>query len=408
MKQEKHVVFVHQTFSSTNSEGSGRANAIAEAMAQAGWRVTIVAGANSYLTGEIPEQHKGRLFSTEHADGYTIHRPWTYSKLHKSYIHRAVYFLVYTFTSAMALMRVPRFDVIVGCSPPITVAASALAAATLRRATFVFEVRDLWPSFPIQMGVIRNRALITVSRYLERVLCRSARLVVSNSPGFEGHLRSLGVGPDRLTLIPNGVDTEAFRPCSPNEDLRTSTGLRRSFTILYIGAHGPANGLHVLLNTAALMAEEGTDVQFLLIGDGKEKADLEARARKEKIDNVTFLRPQPKQRMSDFIALADLCYASLQNIPMFTTTYPNKLFDYLACGKPTLSTIDGVSRKVLEDAQAGIYVEHTPEAIARGIRWAIDNPEELRQMGTRAREAAVKHWDRSRFAQAFVSEMDKL
>jgi glycosyltransferase involved in cell wall biosynthesis len=377
-------------------------------MAREGWRVSIVAGANSYLTGEIPEQHRGRLLSIEHVDGYTIYRPWTYSKLHKSYFHRALYFIVYTLTSVLALMRVPRFDVIVGCSPPITVAAAALAAAKLRRATFVFEVRDLWPLFPIQMGVIRNRVIIAASRYLEQVLCTSARAVVSNSPGFESHLRSLGVGPDRLTLIPNGVDTSTFRPCAVNEKLRRSLHLQGKFTVLYIGAHGPANGLHMLLSAAAIILNEKTNVHFLLIGDGKQKAELEARARREGIVNVTFLRPQPKEQMPDYIALADLCYASLQNIAMFTTTYPNKLFDYLACGKPTLTTIDGVSREVLESARAGIYVPHAAADIARGIHWAADNPEEMRRMGQRARQAAVMKWDRQQFAQTFVSTMNKL
>jgi glycosyltransferase involved in cell wall biosynthesis len=405
--RDRHIVFVHQTFSTTNSEGSGRANAFALAMANAGWRVSIVAGANSYLTGEIPQEHKGRLLSVEECGEYTIYRPWTYSQLHKSYFHRALYFGIYMLTSAIALLRVPRFDVIVGCSPPITVAAAALAASALRRATFVFEVRDLWPSFPIEMGVIRNKALITASRYLEQLLCNSASIVVTNSPGFEQHLRSLGVGPDRLTLIPNGVDIDAFRPTPPSEELRGALGLRGKFTVLYIGAHGPANDLGVLLSAARLLKSQA-DLHFLLIGDGKEKSRLEARARDEDISNVTFLRPQPKERMLEYIALADICFASLQDIPMFTTTYPNKLFDYLACGKPTLTTIDGVSRQVLEAAKAGLYVRHEPVEIAQGIAWAMNHPVDLHRMGERAREAAVRDWDRARFAEDFVAAVDRV
>src|SRR5262249_7665078 len=150
------VVFLHQTYSRANEEGSGRANAIAEEMVRAGYRVSIVAGANSYLTGDMAPEYRGRWLVKEQCDGYEIYRPWTYRNLHKSFFHRAIYFGVYMCTSAWALLRIPRFDTIVGCSPPITVGMAACAVAFLRRSVFILEVRDLWPAFPIQMGIIRN------------------------------------------------------------------------------------------------------------------------------------------------------------------------------------------------------------------------------------------------------------
>lgn len=397
----RHVVFVHQTYSTANAEGSGRANAIAEAMVRAGYRVSIVAGANSYLTGDVPPQYRGRWLVTEQCDGYTVYRPWTYARLHKSFLHRAIYFLVYMLTSAWTLLRVPRFDVIVGCSPPITVAIAAYAAAVLRRATFVLEVRDLWPAFPIQMGIIRNPLIIACSRLVERILYRNARVVVINSPGFREHVTAHGVEHGRLRLVPNGVDVSVFRPLVPDPDLRRDLGLEGKFVVLYIGAHGQANSLDTLLDAAALLRDEPR-VHIMLIGGGKQKPELEARARRGGLRNVTFLAPQPKHDIPRYIAIADLCYASLQNIPMFTTTYPNKVFDYLACGKPTLTTIDGVSREVLEQAGAGMYASHDGSRVAECIRWAMTNREELERMGQRARAVAVRDWDRSRFAEEFA------
>jgi glycosyltransferase involved in cell wall biosynthesis len=408
MNRPRHIVFVHQVYSTANAEGSGRANAIAEAMVRSGYRVSIVAGANSYLTGELPERYRGRWITVEACDGYDVYRPWTYTKMHKSFFHRALYFVVYMCTSAWTLTRLPTFDVIVGCSPPITVAVAACFAALLRRKPFVFEVRDLWPAFPIQMGVIRNRAVVAISRVVERFLYRRACRVVINSPGFTPYLGETGVDLTRVSLVPNGVDIDAFRPLEPDAALRSSLGLDGKFMVLYIGAHGPANALHRLLDVAAIM-KENRSVQFVLIGAGKEKSDLEGRAAAEGLSNVTFLQPRPKDDIPRYIALADLCYASLQNIPMFTTTYPNKVFDYMACGKPTLTTIDGVSRTVLEEAGAGIYVGHADTAsIAAQIEWARSHGAELARMGQAGRARAVAEWDRRRFADAFARLMDEV
>ena len=154
----------------------------------------------------------------------TVYRPWTYANLHKSFFHRALYFLAFMCTSALALLRVPKFDVIVGCSPPITVAVAAWVASVVRRATFIFEVRDLWPAFPIQMGVIRNPLLIRFSCFVERLLYRRARLVIVNSPGFLPHLRENDLPEEKVRLVPNGVDLNSFRPLEPDADIRRGPG----------------------------------------------------------------------------------------------------------------------------------------------------------------------------------------
>lgn len=395
-------MLVNQTFSTSNVEGSGRANALAGALVRAGYQVSVIGGANSYLTGEMPSNVR----RVEACDGYTVYRPRTYAKLHRSYFHRALYFAIYMVSSFWVLLRLPKADVIVGCSPPITVAASAYAASLLKRSAFVFEVRDLWPAFPIQMGVLSNPLFIRVSVWLERLLYRKARLIVINSPGFLPHLAASGVPSDRIRQVPNGVDVDDFKPVDAGAFEREELGLGGKFVVLYIGAHGPANALDRLLEVAAIMRDDSR-AHFLLIGDGKAKPALVARAKQQGLENVTFLPPQPKNGMARYIGAADLCYASLQNISMFTTTYPNKVFDYMACGKAQLTTIDGVSREVIERARCGVFAPHDdPHAIAARIRWAMNHPDELREMGERGRQEAVEKWDRRIFASRFVQLID--
>ena len=272
---------------------------------------------------------------------------------------------------------------------------SAYLLSRLRRVPFVFEVRDLWPDFAIEMGVLRNPLLIRMSRWLEVFLYRRADLIIVNSPGFIPHLRRYAVPAEKIALVPNSVEVEMFNPADRGEEVRRELKLDDKFIVLYAGAHGPANDLYTLLLAAKLL-EEYDDIVFVLVGDGKERPKLMKQAEKLLLRNVLFVPAQPKVRMPAFLAAADVCVAILKNIPMFNTTYPNKVFDYMAAGRPTLLAIDGVIRQVIEDADGGIFVQPgNPEAIANGLLTLYKNPCLLRQQGMNTRSYVATHFNRS-------------
>ena len=142
---------------------------------------------------------------------------------------------------------------------------------------------------------------------------------------------------------------------------------------------------------------------MLLVGDGKERPQLERMAAERQLTNVAIVGPQPKNQMAEFLAASDACVAILKNIPMFTTTYPNKVFDYMAAGRPTVLAIDGVIRKVIEDADGGIFV--TPgddEALAQAILRLYNGRVAAAQMGETAREYVTAHLDRRTQAEKFL------
>jgi glycosyltransferase involved in cell wall biosynthesis len=163
--------------------------------------------------------------------------------------------------------------------------------------------------------------------------------------------------------------------------------------VLYAGALGPANALDVVLDAAAAL--RGTRALFVLVGDGKARTDLERRAAELGLDNVQFVAAQPKERVPGLIAAADACLASLRDIPLFRTTYPNKVFDYMAGGRPVLLQIDGVIREVVEEAQAGVFVPPgDAAALAAAVRRMMDHPDVAREMGRRGRVAVCERFDR--------------
>src|SRR5262249_19159679 len=155
------------------------------------------------------------------------------------------------------------------------------------------------------------------------------------------------VAPAKVSLVANGVDPNMFDPAADGRSVREEYGLNDNYVVLYAGALGMANDLGTLLDAANQLRDQ-SDIHFLLAGDGKERVKLEARAAQLALKNVTFTGALPKSRMPEVLAAADVCVALLQNIPMFTTTYPNKVFDYMAAGRPTMLGIDGVIRKVMD------------------------------------------------------------
>jgi glycosyltransferase involved in cell wall biosynthesis len=228
---------------------------------------------------------------------------------------------------------------------------------------------------------------------------RSARIVV-NSPGFIPVLvEDYDVPQQRVCLVPNGVDVSQFDPLADGGEIREEHGWADRFVVLYAGAHGPANDLTTVLDAASLL-QEHPDIHLALLGDGKEKPALMQTARRRGLGNVTFLPPCSKSEIPQYLAAADACLAGLRDIPMFRTTYPNKVFDYMAAGRPTVLAIDGVIREVMESAEGGIFAQPgDPEAMASAIVQLYRRADGGRSLGLNARRYVAAHFDRQRQVQ---------
>jgi glycosyltransferase involved in cell wall biosynthesis len=387
-----HILLVHQLFIRPDDPGGTRHHELARGLVRRGHRVTILAGTRSYLTGELVARGRREVLEP----GLEILRCGTLSGVHRSFVWRTLGFLTFTLTSLLAGLRLGPADVVWATSPPLLQAASAWSIARVRRLPWIFEVRDLWPAFAIQVGVLRNRLLIVLSQWLERFLYRRADRLVINSPGFLPHLVAAGAAAERIELIPNGVDVSMFDPTGEGRGFRAQHGLGDRFVALYAGAHGLSNDLDVVLSAAASLSGDPR-VVFVLVGDGKEKPRLQAEAKARALNNVVFVPPVPKDSMPEVLAAADCGIAILRPLPLYATTYPNKVFDYMAAGRPVVLAVDGVVRQLVEEAEAGVFV--TPgdaEAMTLAIRRLAADRAEARRMGRRGRKLVEDRFDRPR------------
>jgi glycosyltransferase involved in cell wall biosynthesis len=399
-----HILIIHQAFAELDEPGGTRHHEMALYLAEKGHCVTIIASAVSYLTGEV---RQSRLSHTEQGEGeVNILRVPVYRTLHKSFLHRVVSFLSFMFSSFWAGLQVKKVDIIWGTSPPIFQGLTTWALARLKRARFLFEVRDLWPAFAVAVGVLTNPILIWAAERVEKFLYRRADQLMVNSPGFIPHIQSRGG--KEIELIPNGADAAMFNPDDDGRTFRDAHSLGEGFVALYAGAHGMSNDLDVLLDAAAILKER-KGITLVLLGDGKEKANLIQRAQEMNLENLHFIPSVTKEEMPHALAAADACISILKPIEMYKTTYPNKVFDYMAAGRANILAIDGVVRQVVETAQAGIFVPPgDPTAMAEAITQLTDDPAQTRRMGQAGRAYLEAHFDRPKLAEDLVSLLVRL
>lgn len=391
-----HVLLIHQAFAALDEAGGTRHAEMAHFLASHGHQVTIIASPVSYLTGKNRENKSSWVTRESPEPGITILRTYTYSAIHRSFFHRVLSFLSFMISSFIVGLGIKNVTVVWGTSPPIFQGWTAWLLARLKRVPVLFEVRDLWPAFAIAVGVLHNRFLISLSQWLESFLYRHTDLLLVNSPGFIDHVKKRGA--KNVMLVPNGVDVHMFDPSLHGEKIRQFCGDDSAFIALYAGAHGISNDLNVVLDAAEMLRDK-PGIKIVLVGDGKEKEHLQAYAENKQLSNVIFLPPYPKNEMKNVLAAADVCIAILKPLEMYKTTYPNKVFDYMAAGRATICCIDGVIRKVVEEANGGCFVQPgDPKALADTILELSRDPQKVQQMGSDARAFVEKHFNRQELA----------
>jgi glycosyltransferase involved in cell wall biosynthesis len=294
-------------------------------------------------------------------------------------------------------------------SPPLTVALPGIAAARHWRAPLVFEVRDLWPEAPIQMGALRSPLAQRAARALERAVYREAAEIVALSPGTRDGVIAAGVASERVALIPNASDLDLFSPGLGDGGLRAALGIGEDFVCAYFGTMGEANDLTQAIEAAELLKRRGErGVKFLLQGDGKRRSALERAVRERGLDDVLLLPAGDKLAAARLAAASDACMTLFKDVPILATNSPNKLFDTFAAGRPAIVNTDGWQRELVERNVAGLFVRPgDPADLAEAVLFLRDNPEVARRYGENARALAEREFDRGLLAERLRGVLER-
>jgi colanic acid biosynthesis glycosyl transferase WcaI len=280
--------------------------------------------------------------------------------------------------------------------------------ANLKHSPFIFMVSDLWPASAIQLGMLRNKFLIRMAEWMEQSTYKRAGLIWALSGGIRDGIIECGIPAERVFLLTNGADLSMFSPRDQKE-ARTELGWGDKFTVLYVGNFGLSHGLTTVLEAARKM-QDHTNIQFILVGDGAERADLLAKAKQWDLKNVTFYDAQPHDRVPLVLAGADVCLVPMKNLPLFEGRLPLKMFEVMACARPFLLGVEGEARRIAEqEAGAARYVEpENVEALVEGILYLREHPEEAKLAGERGRAYVEKHYDRDQLTAELDAHVARL
>ncbi len=400
------VLYFHQYFATRRRSTATRSYELARRLVDRGHRVTIVSRDTRMLEAGRDARPPGRLVARERVDGIDVlFLNVPYANRYPTPV-RLASFTAFTMAAGVAGALERRPDVVFASSTPLTIGLAGLATARLKRVPFVFEIRDLWPAVPVQLGALKSRAAIRSAEWLERRLYAGAERIVVLSEGAQQDLARRGIPREKLALIPNASDLDVFRPGVVDEGFRGKHGLEDRFVALYTGAMGRANGLDQLVDAA--VALKGSRVTIVALGDGGERPRLERRVRELGLENLRFLPSVAKDELAGIVGAADVTLTIFAPYPVLETNSPNKFFDSLAAGKPPVVNLDGWLRRLVEANDAGVWAPAgDPERLAEVLAELSDDPERVERMGRNARALAEREFSRDLMAERLARVLEE-
>ena len=376
------IIYIHQYFKTPEEGGAVRSYYLAKGLVDAGHDVELITTANI------------SNYDQRWIDGIKVHYlPVKYDQKF-SYLKRIWAFLDFVKKSKLLVKKLKRPDLLYITSTPLTTGLIGLWAKEKLAIPYIFEVRDLWPKAPIEVGAIRNPLLIKYLQHLEAKIYKNAISLVALSPGIANHLRT--ISPQcTLHLIPNFSDLEQFQPLPKSDLLLEKYDLKKTFTIAYTGVLGKVNAVAELIDLAELAFLQKKNWQFLIMGEGSHREYLEQITQEKGLDNVIFIPFGNKASVNEVFSLADLAWISFAHYPVLKTNSPNKFFDAIAAGKPVIINHKGWVYDLMKANHLGISC--LPSKLYKTfvqLEELAENPGQIQDMARNSRRLAESYFSK--------------
>lgn len=385
------ILYFYQFFSTPKGSWGTRVYEFAKEWVEKGHEVTVVTSV--FVKSDLKAE---KLIETQYFDGIKVKVINIKMDNRQSILKRIWTFIAYAFLSCWYALTL-KADVVVASSGPITVGLPGLVARYLRGRKLVFEVRDLWPEGAIELGVIKNPIIKSLSLWFEKTCYRASEHVICLSPGMKTHIEARHKGV-KATSVTNAANVELFstpRPFPESEKL-----LKSKKYVIYTGNIGDVNNSYWLYNGAVELKKLGRDdIKIVLVGEGQQRVELQNLAKENGIDNFIIYGLMPKENLIPYIQHAMVSMVPLKGTPMLDTSSPNKLFESLAAGVPVVQNTQGWIKDFLEEHKLGYTLDpNNPLQLAEKLIWIDENPEKMREIGNEASQVAKKYFDKKHLA----------
>ncbi|MDW8295740.1 MAG: glycosyltransferase family 4 protein [Raineya sp.] len=365
------IIYLHQYFRKSTENGSHRSWYISQALQKKGFCVEIITA--------------GHTAKIQMLESLKIHYVKVDYKQSMNFVRRIIAFLVFLLKATKKIFHIKEISYIYATSTPLTVGIVALILKKIRKIPYVFEVRDLWPLVPIEMGFVKNRFLQKLLFWLEKKIYQNAEKIIVLSPPMQAYVHKI-VPEKPILCVPNMSDCQTFFPQNKKAE-------NEPFRIAYFGSIGKANALERLL----AVAQKCPQIEFWIIGNGSEKRRL----MKIAPSNVQFFDEKPKNQLNELLAYVDAFYVSFAEFEALETCSPNKFFDGIAAGKMCITNTKGWIKNLVEQNLCGFYAG-TPQEFEQKIQPFLQDKSLLQKYSENARQLAENEFEKNKLCQKIV------
>jgi len=396
------VLFLTDNFVPEQNASARRSYEHCRRWAKQGVNVTVITTVPNFPLGKPQPPYRNRIYMRETLDGISVIRVWSFLAPNRGVALRALDFASFAISGFLAgLLQKP--DIIVATSPQLLTAVAGHLLGRAKKCPWVFEVRDLWPESIAAVGVMKEGFAMRMLRHVEKALYEGADRIVTVTEPMRVRLMDRGVQPEKIGVVPNGADLERLMPRIGSAALAARLRLQNKFIVAYVGTHGLAQGLEVVVRAADLV--RNSDIHFLFVGEGARRRDLMDLSAWLGVKNVTFLGAVPSEVAVDYLALADAIVVPLRKSALFDGALPSKIFEAAAMEKPIVLSASGISADLVRGYHAGLVVEpEDPAALAAAVQRLRSDTRLRESFRAGCRRLARQH-DRERLAGLMLAEI---
>lgn len=371
-----------------------------------GHEVCVLTAIPNYPDGVVPEKYRGRLFYSEEMDGVKVFRSWVLPASNRYPGRRMIGFITFFITSLLNAFRIKEpFDVVLASTPPVNTPVIGWLISKLKRAKLVLEIRDLQPESSEDFGNL-NRSLFTRSlKKLMHSMYRRAEKIVAATDGIADYIRKLGIPAHKVATIKSGFSEEFIS--ADNNGIRRKFGWENKFLILYSGTLGWAHSLETVIEAARRLNDQ-SEILFVFVGDGEKRDALEGMVRDYGLKNVRFTGSQPLETIPHFLKTSDVLIESLKEVPITRGTFPAKLFEYMASGRPILfGSTDGEAVRELNRAGGALsFIQDDVDKLCNLILALKDGSIDGEALGRRYHDHARINHQREKWAGEYLTFLE--
>ena len=394
------ILIITQHFPPDNSGNASRIYDLAQNLISFGSEITVISPFPTFPHGTFHQTWKRYTYREIDGIKHFAIFSWQPSYENPSFLGRICYYITFPLHAVwFAFKNQKNYDIIFTSSPPIFCGIPGFFIKKFTKKKWLYDVRDLWINASVELGFLKKSSIFEkISRKYEKHCYHDCDMITVTTQKIKDTIiDEYGIPYSKLYILPNGVDTIRFKPSSLKKN-----------RIIYAGNIGFAQDLDKFI-LALKNVNKKIPLDFLLVGDGDIKNDLVELVKKEGLEkNILFTGLIKRDKIPELIGESLIGIAPLKNIASLNYAIPTKIYEYMACGIPFISTGKGEIEHFTAHSQAGVMADNDVHSITNAIIFLLENKEMITDMGQRGRDFVEKLYDRQKIAKNLLYEINNV